>query len=110
MPYETVLVEKKDGRSVTDQAGQLDDAPGAGGQLADELVPERLQVHLLDAVCTPRGDDAIATAVALFDLFPDTAVVGTLPSGEVGTIWSVGGQERAFAEVIRIAKAALGET
>ncbi len=40
---------------------------------------------------------------------PDTAAVGTLPGGDVGTLWSVGGQERAFEQVIKIAKAALDQ-
>jgi hypothetical protein len=38
---------------------------------------------------------------------PDTNVIGTLPGGEIGPIWSVGGQEKAFEKVIRIAKEAL---
>ena len=40
---------------------------------------------------------------------PDTNVIGTLPGGGVGPIWSVGGQEKAFEKVIRIAKDALGQ-
>ncbi len=38
---------------------------------------------------------------------PDTDVVGTLPNGEIGTIWSVGGKERVFDQIIRIAEEAL---
>jgi hypothetical protein len=40
---------------------------------------------------------------------PDTAVIGTLPSGEIGPLWSVGEKERAFDEIIRIARHALQE-
>lgn len=40
---------------------------------------------------------------------PDTVVTGTLPGGEVGPIWSVDGKERAFEEIIRIARQALEE-
>lgn len=39
---------------------------------------------------------------------PDTAAVGTLPGGEIGRLWSVGGQEKAFAKAIQIAKDTLG--
>lgn len=38
---------------------------------------------------------------------PDTEAVGTLPGGKVGRLWSVGAQERAFDEMIRVAQAAL---
>ena len=38
---------------------------------------------------------------------PDTDIVGTLPGGQIGRIWSVGGPEKAFEQVIRIAQDAL---
>ena len=41
---------------------------------------------------------------------PDTAVTGTLPGGEVGPIWSLGAKERAFDEIVRIARYALRES
>lgn len=40
---------------------------------------------------------------------PDTSAIGTLPGGEVGPLWSVGGQEKAFAKILQIAREALGE-
>jgi hypothetical protein len=40
---------------------------------------------------------------------PDTDVVGSLPGGKIGRLWSVGGPEKAFEEVIRIAREALEE-
>ena len=38
---------------------------------------------------------------------PDTNAVGTLPGGKVGPLWSVGGKETAFEEMLRIAREAL---
>ena len=38
---------------------------------------------------------------------PDTDVIGTLPGGQIGRLWSVGGPEKAFVQVIEIARAAL---
>ncbi len=39
---------------------------------------------------------------------PDTSVVGTRSDGEVGTLWSSDGREKAFDQILRIARAALG--
>jgi hypothetical protein len=42
---------------------------------------------------------------------PDTMAIGTLPGGAIGPLWSVGGQEKAFAKILQIATDALdGET
>lgn len=41
---------------------------------------------------------------------PDTTVIGTLPDGGVGPIWSVGAKERVFDEIVRIARYALQES
>jgi len=41
---------------------------------------------------------------------PDTEATGTLPGGEVGSLWSVGAQERAFERIVKIAKAALDDS
>jgi hypothetical protein len=38
---------------------------------------------------------------------PDTSAVGTLPSGEVGPLWSAGGQDKAFGKILRVAREAL---
>lgn len=40
---------------------------------------------------------------------PDTTAIGTLPGGEVGPIWSIDGQGKAFEKILTIAKAALKE-
>jgi hypothetical protein len=40
---------------------------------------------------------------------PDTTVIGTLPGGELGPIWYVGGQDKAFEKILTIAKTALKE-
>src|SRR5467141_895572 len=39
-----------------DEAAQLDDAPGAGGELGDELVAVFLEVHGLDELVHPLVD------------------------------------------------------
>lgn len=41
---------------------------------------------------------------------PDTDVVGTLPGGEIGRLWSVSGQEKAFVRMLQIARDALGDS
>jgi len=38
---------------------------------------------------------------------PDTTAIGTLPGGEIGPLWSVGGQEKAFAKILQTARDAL---
>jgi hypothetical protein len=38
---------------------------------------------------------------------PDTNVIGTQPGGGVGPIWSVSGQDKAYAKMVQIARAAL---
>ena len=43
-------------RVVGDGHGQVDDAPHAGGELGDELVPIGLEVHQLDELRHPPGD------------------------------------------------------
>ncbi len=42
------LVEQEHRGPVGEGAGEVDDAPGAGGELADELVGVGLQAHQLD--------------------------------------------------------------
>lgn len=37
----------------------------------------------------------------------DTIAVGTSPDGQVGPLWSVRGQEKAFEKILQVAKDAL---
>ena len=47
------LVEQEHGRLVGEDAREVDDAPAAGRQLADELVAERAEAHELDELVDP---------------------------------------------------------
>lgn len=38
---------------------------------------------------------------------PDTNAVGTLPGGKAGHLWTDKGKEKAFQEILRIAREAL---
>lgn len=55
-----------------------------------------------------RYREALLRIVELLET-PDTDVVGTVANGEVGRLWSTEGKDRAFDQVLAVAKGAIEE-
>ena len=104
------LVEQEHAGLVGHRTRQVDHAAGAGGQLADELVGEGLEVHLLDELVDPAARTSRSAArVAGDDTAAATGSRVRMCRSSATAMFSVDGHRREQPGVLeRSAEAAHG--